>query len=214
MLRENKWKLLISSLVTLLPIGIGMILWNQLPDQMPVHFNFEGTADDWADKLFVILGLPGILLGGHLFCILAMAIDPKGKNIGKKPIGFLFWLIPCVSLVMNCAIFANALNLHINIATICILILGLLYIVMGNILPKVQQNYSFGIKVSWALDDSQNWTATHRVGGWSLVIGGVVILATAFWPNLWILLATVILSSLIPVAYSFFYYKRHRKEDR
>ncbi|RKJ40460.1 DUF1648 domain-containing protein [Acutalibacter sp. 1XD8-33] len=212
MLRQNKGKFLISSAVILLPILAGLFLWQKLPEEVATHFNFRGEADGWSSRTFGVFGLPLILLGAHLFCIILTSVDPKSKNIGSKPISLLFWLMPAVSLVMNGALYAYALGMQIGIGTVCMLLLGAMCIVLGNYLPKVRQNYSFGVKVSWALDDPENWAATQRVGGWSLVIGGLILLATAFWPNLWIILFTVLLSSLAPVVYSFCYYKRHRKE--
>ena len=35
MIKRNKWILFVTSLVTLLPLAVGLILWNRLPEQMP-----------------------------------------------------------------------------------------------------------------------------------------------------------------------------------
>ena len=38
---------------------------------------------------------------------------------------------------------------------------GLLFMIIGNYLPKVKQNNTIGIRVVWTLQDEENWSATH-----------------------------------------------------
>ena len=58
LIRERKGMLILSLLVILLPLGVGLFLWNQLPDQVPIHFGLNGQADNYAGKAFVVFGLP------------------------------------------------------------------------------------------------------------------------------------------------------------
>ena len=69
MLKQNKWKLLATSLIILVPILVGLVLWPKLPDTMPTHFGLDGTADGWNGKGFGVFGLPLILLGAHHLCL-------------------------------------------------------------------------------------------------------------------------------------------------
>ena len=48
LIRERKGMLILSLLVILLPLGVGLFLWNQLPDQVPIHFGLNGQADNYA----------------------------------------------------------------------------------------------------------------------------------------------------------------------
>ena len=52
MIKENKRILIITSLIILLPVLVGLLLWHQLPEQIPVHFNSEGVADSYQSKLW------------------------------------------------------------------------------------------------------------------------------------------------------------------
>lgn len=211
MLKQYKWKLLITSLVTILPIFAGILLWSRLPEQIATHFGVNGQADGWSSKAFAVFALPSILLGAHLFCIILTATDPKQKNIGRKPIGLLFWIMPVVSLVMNAALYAYALGIGISITFICISLLGILQIFLGNFLPKVQQNYTFGYKLPWTLNDTENWNRTHRVAGWCMVGSGILLIATALMKNIYVILVSLILTALVPAVYSYLYDQRHRQ---
>lgn len=209
MWKQNRVKILVTSLVTLLPCLIGLLLWQRLPELVPIHFNFNGVADDWAGRPFAVFALPGFFFVCHIICTLAILYDPKGENIGRKLISIILWIMPATSLVTNMSIYAYAMNMEINIAVISIWLVGILHIVLGNIMPKLKHNYTIGIKTSWTLADPENWYHTHRIAGWSMVIGGILLLTTAFWPNILFLLMVTVLSVGVPVVYSFVYYKRH-----
>ncbi len=210
MLKQNKWKLLATSLIILVPILVGLVLWPKLPDTMPTHFGLDGTADGWSGKGFGVFGLPLILLGAHLFCIILTSADPKSQNIGRKPIALLFWLMPIVSLVMNMAIYAYILGTRINMLFICICLVGIMEIVLGNYLPKVQQNYTFGLKLPWTLHDPENWNRTHRLAGRCSIISGVILIVTAILNTPWVVVISLCLNVLVPTLYSFVYDLRHR----
>lgn len=45
-------------LVLLLPYLFGIAMWNQLPASVPIHFDFSGKPDRFADKGLAVLGLP------------------------------------------------------------------------------------------------------------------------------------------------------------
>ena len=82
--------------------------------------------------------------------------------------------------------------------------------IIGNYLPKCKQNYTMGIKIPWTLDNEDNWNKTHRLAGFLWVIGGVLITLNAFLGNEWVFLAITLVMTLVPVGYSYLYYKNHK----
>ena len=48
MILKNKKLLIITSLLTLLPIPVGLLLWNRFPETMAIHWGFSGEADSFA----------------------------------------------------------------------------------------------------------------------------------------------------------------------
>ncbi len=108
MLKENKYKIILSCIVILLPILFGLILWHQLPDMMTTHWGADGTADGFSAKPWAVFGLPVILLAVHLICLLFTAKDQKQKGQNKKALNIIFWIAPLISLFSNGMVYAIA----------------------------------------------------------------------------------------------------------
>lgn len=87
-------------------------------------------------------------------------------------IRLVLWIIPVTSLIVCCSIYANAVGIAVDIGFVANGIVGLLFILIGNYMPKCKQNYTTGIKVPWTLHSQENWNRTHRLAGWVWIIGG------------------------------------------
>lgn len=211
MIKKNLKLLIFTSVIILLPILAGLILWDKLPDEIPVHFNAQGAADGWAGKEFGIFGIPLFLLAVHWLCTWVTGLDPKKKNISQKSMSLVLWICPATSLFVNGIIYAYTLNSKIDISTACMLFFGVLFIIIGNYIPKCKQNYSIGIKISWTLNSEKNWNYTHRLAGKVWVIGGLLIIATSFLNWVWLFAAITIIMIVIPVIGSYLYYKKENK---
>ena len=212
--------IIITCLIILLPMVFGLIIWDKLPEQMPSRFGFSGEADGYTSRAFAVFGLPLVMLVMHLFCIFITLIDPKRKNIGKKPLTLLFWIIPTVTLLVSAVVYAHALGRRFNVSLVVMAALGVLMIVLGNWLPKCGLNYTFGIRTPWALNDEENWRATHRFGGKVFIAVGVLtvilsILSIKFGLVSFIAMMIADVAACISTyAYSYIYYARHgRKEE-
>ena len=215
MIKKNKQKLLISSIIILLPIIVGLITWNSLPQQMAVHWDANGVPNGWRSRSFSVFAIPLFMLAVHWICIIGTSLDPKNKNQTLKVFGLIFWICPIVSLFVGTIIYATAFGMDFGVNTIGNLFVGLIFVAVGNYLPKCKQNYTIGIKIVWTLDNEENWNATHRFGGKVWVIGGLLIMLCAFLPKAvtsYALVALAVLMVLIPVVYSYLYYRR-QKED-
>ena len=143
-------------------------------------------------------------------------LDPKNKKQNGKVFGLVFWICPAVSVLCSSFTYAAALSLDFNVTNMCVAFMGVLFIVTGNYMPKCKQNFTIGIKIPWTLNDEDNWNATHRFAGKVWVIGGILVLPTAFLPAniaIWTL-AIVLPLALIPIIYSGVYYKKHNKGDK
>lgn len=208
MLKENKGKLMLSTVITLLPLPVGCLLWNRLPDTIATHFGVNNEANGWSSKAFVVFALPLLMAGLHLLCLCITAADPKRKNIGKKPLALVFWIVPALSMLLFGSVYAMALGIQVNATLVSSLFIGVLLLVLGNQMPKAKQNYSFGLKLPWTLNDPENWNRTHRVAGICMVAAGIVVLVNAFIGYAWVMIAAALLAVLIPGVYSYCLYRR------
>ena len=205
MLKENKRTLIITSIVTILPILIGVFLWNRLPDVMATHFGINNEANGFSSKVFAVFGLPLLLLALEWFGALVTSHDPKKQNISPKMFSFVLWIIPAVSLFCAATIYPYNLGYQIDITFIAELLLGVIFIVVGNYLPKARQNYTIGIKIPWTLANEENWNRTHRLAGYLWVIGGILMVIAALTgiaKAKWMLTIFFILA-LVPFVYSY-----------
>ncbi len=215
MLKENKFQVILSSVVILLPVLFGLIMWNELPDTLTTHWGVDGNADGVSAKSFVVFGLPVMLLITHLVCLLFTALDQKQKGQNKKALRIIFWLVPFISLFANGSIYAIAFCKVFDFALLMPVLPGIMFVFIGYYLPQIRQNRTLGIKVSWTLNNEENWNKTHRLGGKVWVIGGLVMLFSIFLPRAAVVpvaACVIIAITVIPIVYSYCIYKKHQKE--
>ena len=211
MIKKNLPKLIITSLVTLIPIVVGLILWNKLPEQVPTHWDINGAVDGYATKTQAVFLMPLVLVAFHWICVVGTSLDPKKQNINDKMLTLVLWIIPVISLLCNSMVYATALGHKISVEVIMPLFMGVLFIIIGNYMPKCKQSYTMGIKLPWTLEDEENWNKTHRMAGFLWVIGGVVIMATAFLGLFWLFFVVLIPMVFVPTVYSYLLYKKKNK---
>ncbi len=208
MIKKN-WKiLLLTSIVILLPILAGLILWNQLPEQIPIHWNASGEIDGWSSKPFAVFGLPLFFVGIHWLAVFATFTDPKKQNHSDKILHLILWLIPVLSIVLSVFTYSVAMGRNIRVEVLIPMLIGLLFVAIGNYLPKCQQNYTIGIKIPWTLSSEENWNRTHRLAGWVMVIGGIVFMVAGFFGVFWLVLPAAVTIVLVPIVYSYILHKK------
>ena len=109
---------------------------------------------------------------------------------------------------------ASALGVDLKVQIYAPMFCGVLFIIVGNYLPKVSQSYTVGIKLPWTLDDEENWNKTHRFAGFLWVICGILMIISAFLKirmvNTLVFLAVMVLA---PTVYSFMIYVKKQKKS-
>ena len=162
-------------------------------------------------RAFAVFGLPAFMAGINLLVWFALHTDPKKKNMNPALRTLALWIAPALSVFMYAMTMGNALGYATRIEIVTPLLVGLLFIVVGNYLPKTKQSYTMGIKLPWTLASEENWNRTHRIAGFLWVLGGVVtILLTLLriWSP-WLLFTLItLLLVLVPTVYSFLLYKK------
>ncbi len=213
MIKKYKWLAILSSVVILLPALFGVITWNQLPENMVSHWGGNGAADGSAPKAFMVFGMPLLLLAIHWLCLLLTSLDKRHAQQNKKIERIIYWLMPALSILVNGIIYCTALGLEWNMYMLLPLFLGVLFIVLGNYMPKTTRNRHMGMKLRWTIGNDENWRKTHRLGGKLQVFSGVLMLISALFPinvSLCVLVVALVLSVLVPTVYSYALYRKHR----
>lgn len=197
-------------------------VYPSLPALVPKHFNVEGSPDAYTPKhnLWLILSLTSIVAAGiYLLLTNITRIDPK-KKAGLSKDTFRK-----ISLAL--VIFFTAINIILIYATrenrlpfnkLLLPILGLLFAYLGNRMLSIRPNYFVGIRTPWALENEDNWKATHRLGGKLFFAGGMLIVILSFLlppplaaPALLVLTGIIV---LIPVVYSYSWFRKYSRNKK
>ena len=196
MMKQYKKELIVSTLLALLPIATGLLLWNRLPGQLATHWGMSG-ADRWSGKAAAVFLRPLLLLAAHYLVLFFVFRDAKNRNQSKKVVGLLFWMIPAVSILVSGLLYVG---------------LGLMFAAIGNYFPKCRPNRTVGIRIIWTLGSEENWNATHRFAGKVWVIGGLIMVLAALLPEVPGIIVTILAVaalSILPIAYSYRYHRIH-----
>ena len=116
-----------------------------------------------------------------------------------------------LSIFVATLIYATAFNYDLHLGSILCVISGLMFVLMGNYMPKITRNRTMGIKIKWTLASDENWAATHRVAGRVWFFGGFVVMLGAFLPLDALMIAAlpaILLLVLIPTVYSYVFYRK------
>ena len=214
MFKKYKKQLIISSILILLPIVFGLLMWDQLPDTMTTHWGVDGQADGWSSKGFAIFFLPLFLLGMHLLCVWITDLTNRGNDQHFKVMNIIFWIMPVISFMSNGMVYAIAMGKVWEMNALMPILMGLIFTIVGNFLPKCRQNTTIGIKVVWALNNEENWNATHRFSGKLWVAAGLVSMMTVLLPmkiGYPIMFVALIGAGAGSTLYSYLYYKKQIK---
>ncbi len=211
MIKNHKKKAVISSVIILLPILFGLIFWNQLPESMVSHWGGDGVADGTAPKALMVFGTPVLLLAIHWLCLGLT----KSQQYHNKLIMITYGIMPALSIVVNGIIYSLALGWEWNLFMLIPALLGVMFIVIGNYMPKTTRNRYMGIKLPWTMGNDENWQKTHRLGGRLQVVSGVLMLISAPFSvevSIGMLAVAIVLAVVVPTVYSYMLYRKHKAE--
>lgn len=193
--------------------GFALAVYPRLPDTIPIHWNASGEVDGWAGKWPMAFGLPATATGVWLLLLFLPRIDPRRESYDR--FRDTYWLV--VNLVvlflagLEVATLGVPLGLEVDVAAVTIASLGILFVVLGNYLPRVRPNWWMGVRTPWTLSNDRVWRETHRLAGRTFVLGGIALVVAALLPaevHLSVLAGVVPLTVLVPVVHSYRLWKR------
>ena len=177
-------------------------------DRYKAHYKKASKSVYKKKKAFLIK----FLLAVHWLCAFITARDPKKQNISPKMYTLVLWIAPLISMIVAAIEYPVNLGYQMDITFYMELLLGVLFVIIGNYLPKARQNYTIGIKIPWTLANEENWNRTHRLAGYLWMICGILMIIaclTRLVPAEW-LIGLLLIMVLVPCIYS---YWLHAKKD-
>ncbi len=186
-MKTIKWKiLLITCLVTLSPILLGIYLYDALPAEVPIHFNIHNQPDNFASKNFAVFGIPALMVLLQLICCIINDIKSAQHGERKKLELVTKWIIPVMSIVLQSVTFAYALGQFTEIHRAAALIVAIIFLLMGNYLPKFGETKNSG-------EDMEKTVKINRMIGRASILMGVLFLISVFLPPIAALICVALL---------------------
>lgn len=210
---RHKW---IQLLVIAAGILFSLVVYSHLPARMVVHWNARGQPDGYGSRAFGAFGLPVLTVLVWLVLRAVPRIDPRGRNIEKFR-GSFEWIVTAVVLLLmliHVTVLGAALGWPISVGRIAPLAAGLMLVGLGNLMPRMRSNFFIGIRTPWTLSSDRVWTRTHRVGGYAMVLAGLLVIAMAFVQSsrfVYVIVGAVFGSALFSVVYSYFAWRQEQK---
>lgn len=190
----------ITTLITLLPIVLGIVLYDRLPDVVATHWGIDNQPNGWSSKAMAAFGIPCIMAALNLVC--GGATDRlQSEGVPKRVLALCRWIIPVLSLILVPVMLYSALGVSFDMGRIVCSILGIMFIIIGNYLPKCRRNGVVGIKIPWTLSSDENWDKTHRFAGFVWIVCGAAAIVGG-WTKPVVAIVALVAMILLPVVYS------------
>lgn len=208
----RKW---IPLLIVVAAFVASAVVFPRLPETMPTHFDMSGQPNGWSTRLFGAWVVPLFLLFMWGLVRVLPAIDPRGSNYAKFGGAFEGIIVSIMLFMLGIHIVVLRASLGHPVAMQHVLPVGIgvLFIVIGNLLPRARPNWFVGIRTPWTLSSDRVWEKTHRLGGRVFVAGGVIITVAAFASAKWaqvVLVTVTTLCAATVMIYSYLEWKREQ----
>jgi len=205
--------------IALLPLLYLGSVWNSLPEKVPLHWNLEGEIDNWGSK-YTLIGLVFLMpILTYILMLVVPKIDPKKRieAMGGKYDQFKFILVAFMSVLSIFIIYISK-NQKLSSPSMIVVLVGILFVFMGNYFKVIKPNYFIGIKTPWTLENEDVWKLTHLLAGKMWVIGGIVIvICSLIVPedlNFYIFMSITAVISFVPIVYSYLIYQKTKKNNQ
>jgi uncharacterized membrane protein len=159
-------------------------VYSRLPERVPTHWGPNGV-DGWSSRAAGALLMPTIALVSWLLLRWLPHIDPRRENYARFRGTYDAVVLALVGLLvaLHVAMLGAALGWPVRVERLTPVAVGLLFVVIGNLLPRARSNWFFGIRTPWTLSSDRVWERTHRVSGYLMIGCGILIALTALAIN-------------------------------
>lgn len=209
--KQDWWLLLLIAS----PIVFTVLVWKQIPESIPIHFNLEGNPDRFGEKLPTLIGLPALTILVYFALVYLPYIDPKRRiDNHQKSIRSMRRIITLALIAVNIIVIITSYQSW-NPGNWISVGIGVLIIAIGNQLNSLKDNYFVGIRTPWTLEDRETWRKTHRFSSRLFILIGILIVIGSMLElqNHATLVLILLIGGLAitPLLYSYLVFNKSRK---
>lgn len=217
MKRINVKSLVITSMVCLLSIILGLVFYSELPDNIAIHWGINNNPNGYFSKPAFIFGMPMIMVALQIFCCIVSDLSDKNPEANRKAVTVYKWIIPILAMILYIVTIMYALGNNLDIRKIVMVLIGIIFIISGNYMPKVRGDYyinmkAFGVKNK----DERLVNKAIKLTAYMLIIGGALcLLSVLFEPIVSIVvIGAIILFTLMIYLYVYLESRKQKIENR
>lgn len=195
MKKINFKALIITCIMCLVPIIFGLIFYDSLPENVAIHFDVNNNPDNYCPKEFFVFGVPVVMMLFQIFCCVITDLKDQHPEANKKYVTVMKLIIPVINVLMYVVTLMHAMTIGIDIRVVVMIILGVMFVIMGNYIPKIvgTQNINFHFNMFEIKDEKLN-NKIKRATGYVLIVDGFLfILSTLFKPIISVVIVGIII---------------------
>lgn len=204
--------LLFGSALILTSAGLSIWAYPHAPPIVPTHWDAAGHVNGYMSKLWGIWLWPIILLGIWLLIIILPAISPKGFRLEQSAnvLNLIVVAVMVTEFIASVVVIRSALGMPAPPSGFMLVLVGVLFLIIGNFMGKMRKNFFMGIRTPWTLASDEVWLRTHRLSGWLFMLGGITFLVCglAGVGSAAPIMAVVVGLVIVPIVYSYVIYRR------
>jgi len=163
--------------------GYSVWLFGHLPASVPVHWGFNGQVDRYGGPAEAAFLLPGIMtLTAALMAGLLPLFIPHAPDYGPTRRVYQQLVTAVMAFMLYMQIVTSQMFLgrqDVPLIGLMVLGAGLLFIVIGNLMPKLKRNAIAGARLPWVMHDDVAWTRAQRATGLGFVVFGLVLVCVS-----------------------------------
>ncbi|NOX71827.1 MAG: SdpI family protein [Candidatus Micrarchaeota archaeon] len=194
---------------------ISVYFYPALPEKFASHWNAKGEVNGYVDRFWGAFAMPMLLIFFSALFYAIPKIDPKKANIMKmgKYYEIIVLAIMLFLLYLHILTIMWNIGIRLQIGQMVMPAVGVLFFVIGKIMPEFKQNWFMGIRTPWTLSSKSVWAKTHKLGGRLFMVSGVVAVTGMFFERaaIWFVLAPIVISAATLFIYSYLEYEKEQK---
>ena len=184
----------------ILMAAFSLYAWPRLSEPLPVHWDLSGEPDRWAGRWEALWLIPAITVGVFALLVAVPRLEPAGRK-NLPIVRTARTAVVATMAFLHFIVVFGYLNTPVNIPRVVSLALGVLFLVVGNVLPRAHPSYFVGLRLPWLYLSDRAWYYAQRLSGWVMTItGAALILAGIVWPTAVIAVPVLMVVALVVVS--------------